>query len=125
MRLILVPALFLGLPAAAAAQFVAGPAPVPQPMPGIADRGTLPSTPSLGHQLGEARERIKAGRARGELTKQEARALRRDAAMIETLADRYGADGLSESERRELDMRAEVLRTLTAAQRLHGGASPP
>ena len=125
MRLIFASALFLALPAAAAAPFVAGPVPVPQPMPGITDRGTLPTLPSPGHQLGEARERIKAGRARGELTKREARALGRDAVMIERLADRYGADGLSSSERRELDMRTEVLRTLTAAQRLHGGTSRP
>ncbi|ALC11664.1 hypothetical protein LH20_06830 [Sphingopyxis sp. 113P3] len=125
MRLILVSALFLALPAAAAAQFVAGPGPLPQPMPGITDQGTLPTLPPIDHEIGEARHRIKAGRARGELTKREARALRRDAAMIERLADRYGADGLSDSERRELDMRSEVLRTLAAAQRLHGGDGRP
>ncbi|PAL24548.1 hypothetical protein [Sphingopyxis sp. GW247-27LB] len=125
MRPILFPALFLALPSVAQAQFVAGPGPAPEPMPGIVDRGTLPTMPSLGHQLGEARDRIEGGRKRGELTKREARGLRRDAGMIETLADRYGADGLSDSERRELDMRTEVLRTLTAAQRLQGAARRP
>lgn len=125
MRLVLACTLLLALPSAAGAQFVAGPAPAPMPMPGISDRGTLTPLPSLGDQLGEARARIKAGRSRGELTKREARALRRDAAMIETLADRYGADGLSDSERRELDMRTGVLRTLVAAQRLVGGAGRP
>jgi hypothetical protein len=125
MRPILFPALFLALPSVAQAQFVAGPGSAPEPMPGIVDRGTLPTMPSLGHQLGEARDRIEGGRKRGELTKREARGLRRDAGMIETLADRYGADGLSDSERRELDMRTEVLRTLTAAQRLQGAARRP
>ena len=123
MRLILIPLLLLALPPVAQAQFVASPAPAP--MPGIVDRGTLPTMPSLNHEIGKARDRIEAGRKRGELTKREARGLRRDAGMIETLADRYGADGLSDSERRELDMRTEVLRTLTAAQRLQGGIQRP
>jgi hypothetical protein len=38
--------------------------------------------------------------------------------MIGTLSERYAADGLSDSEQRELEMRIEVQRAMTARQRL-------
>lgn len=72
----------------------------------------------MAHDLREARKRISNGRDTGQLSKREARALRREAGQISALAERYARDGLSDSERRELDMRTQVLRDLTAAQRL-------
>ncbi|MBJ7439704.1 MAG: hypothetical protein JHD35_11855 [Sphingopyxis sp.] len=91
-------------------------------MPGISDTGTMSGQSTVGHDLRETRTRIRDGRNEGQLSRREARALRREAGQISTLADRYARDGLSDSERRELEMRAQVLRDLTAAQRLRAKA---
>jgi len=63
-------------------------------------------------------------RDNGELTKREARQLRREAAMIARLADRYGRDGLSASESRELDMHAQTLRSQAAIRGTHSSSKP-
>jgi len=125
MRPILMPILLLGLPSLAHAQFIAGPAPRSDPTPGIADRGTLTPPPSIDHEIGKLRDRIRDGRRSGELTKREARGLKREAGMIGTLSDRYAVDGLSDSERRELETRVEVERAMAARQRLLGKARQP
>lgn len=52
---------------------------------------------------------IRAGRKSGQLTRAEAHRLRRQAALIDAMADRYTADGISAGEAGELDMRADVL----------------
>jgi len=52
---------------------------------------------------------IHAGRKSGQLTRAEARRLRRAGAMIDAMADRYAADGVSAGEARELDTRADLL----------------
>lgn len=117
MRLLILLAALLA-PTLALAQFLPR-APSPgDRMPGITDMGRQHGQSTVGHDLRETRERISNGRDSGQLSKREARALRREAAQISTLADRYARDGLSDSERRELEMRAQVLRDLTAAQRL-------
>ena len=69
---------------------------------------------TFGRDLREARREIDRRRENGELTRREARQLRREVAMISTLAQRYGRDGLSDSERRELDMHAQTVRTRSA-----------
>lgn len=117
MRLSVVLAVLL-VPTAAGAQFVPRTPPPSDRMPGISDMGTAAQRSTVDHDLRETRARIRDGRDAGQLSKREARALRREAGQISTLADRYGRDGLSDSERRELEMRAQVLRDLTAAQRL-------
>lgn len=117
MRLSIVLAILLG-PAAAQAQFVPRTPPPGERMPGIVDRGASTGTSTMAHDLRETRKRISNGRDTGQLSKREARALRREAGQISALAERYARDGLSDSERRELDMRAQVLRDLTAAKRL-------
>jgi hypothetical protein len=57
------------------------------------------------------RSRIERARDEGQLSKREARQLRREARLIGRLADRYAAGGLSPAERRELGTRTQVLRT--------------
>lgn len=53
---------------------------------------------------------IRDARNAGQLTRREARQLRREAGVIDSLTQRYARDGLSAAERRELDLRAGVLR---------------
>lgn len=125
MRLFTLPLILAALPATAHAQFIAGPAPGGVPMPGISDRGTMTTAPSVDRDIDTLRDRIRAGRNSGELSKREARGLKREAGMIGTLADRYAADGLSDSERRELDTRIQVQRAAAAAQRLRGRSRTP
>jgi hypothetical protein len=66
--------------------------------------------PSLGRELADLRERIGRAREAGLVTGREARHLRREVRMIGRLGERYGRDGMSAQERRELQTRAEVLR---------------
>lgn len=119
MRPLLIAALLLPLPGAAQARFMPqAPPPNVERMPGIADRGTLPGEPMpIGHDLDNARKLISAGRRNGDLTRTEAKALRREARQIGALADRYAGDGLSDPERREIDMRVHLLRAQVIAQR--------
>lgn len=121
MRLVLVTALLLA-PLGAQAQFMPRTPPSGDRMPGISDMGTQPSNPALSHDLRETRQRISRGRADGELSKREARSLRREARQISTLGERYGRDGLSDSEARELETRVQILKSQAAAQRLQGRA---
>ena len=117
MRWMIVAAMLLA-PAAAQAQFMPRTPPASDRIPGISDMGTGPGGSTLGHDLRETRERIARGRDDGALSKSEARALRREARQIASLAELYSRDGLSDSEKRELDMRTQALKDLTAAQRI-------
>ena len=121
MRFIVVVALFL-VPAGAQAQFMPRAPTGSERMPGITDMGTRPASSTPGHDLRETRERIGRGRDDGTLSKREARGLRREAGQISSLAERYARGGLSDSELRELEMRTQVLKDLTAAQRLQGSS---
>ncbi|AHE52559.1 hypothetical protein [Sphingomonas sanxanigenens] len=95
----------------AAAQRSTGPAPAP----------ALPGPSGIGPSLGRASDAIRDGRRSGELSRGEAKRARRERGQIDTLADRYSADGyLSASERREIETRAEVLRATVNAERLRG-----
>lgn len=96
-------------------------------VPGIAEpRGgaALPSPISVHvdadeqayqHDLREARREVKRQRRAGQLTRAEARQLRREIALVGEIAERYDRDGLSDSERQELVVRASELRSRTAA----------
>lgn len=52
---------------------------------------------------------IREGRETGRLSKQDAKGLRRERQQIESLAQRYGEDGMSPREAEELYMRERVL----------------
>ena len=99
----------------------------------ITDRGWTPgrSAPSISgpstignlaawRDLADVREQIDRGRDSGTLSRREARGLRREARLIGAVADRYGRDGFSDSEMRELELRTRALRDRTNIQRLRG-----
>lgn len=94
----------------AAAQIVGRPdfGTVARPSPFLPD-SSIPAPP-IRRDIGDVRERIDRAYDAGRLTRREARALEREARLIARLARRYGRDGLSRSERSELDTRTAVLR---------------
>jgi hypothetical protein len=94
----------------AAAQIV-GPRPPSDyraPNPFIGD-SSLPG-PGTGRDVGDIRNRIDRARESGSISKREARQLDREARLIRRLERRYASDGLSASEKRELETRALYLR---------------
>lgn len=109
------------LQAPAQAQFVGRPDSgfEPTPDPFLGD-GRVPG-PAAGRELRDTRRRIDRARESGALTRREARALKREARRIEAAAVRYGRDGLSDSERRELEVRTRVLREQAARASKSGG----
>ena len=139
MRSIVAAMVLVALPSAAHAQFQPQPMPPAAGLPGIVERGPpgsfrLPGMVEIradtgdravAHDLREARETIERRRENGELTRREARRLRREARVVERLAYRYGRDGLSNPERRELTLRAQTLRSQSAAPRLQRTSGRP
>ena len=130
MRSIAAALLLLALPSAGQA-ITPQAAPDTARLPGIVERnpGTtrLPSMVDLrvasydravAHDLREARESIERRRENGELSRREARRLRREVRLVARMAYRYSRDGLSEPERRELELRANELRSRSEAPRL-------
>ncbi|MEA3054339.1 MAG: hypothetical protein QOG72_3242 [Sphingomonadales bacterium] len=105
----LLPLLFL-LAAPAAAQIAGkhdyGPVPVASPF--LPD-SRLPA-PALGKELRDIDKRIDRARDNGALSGREARQLEREARAIGRLAEVYGRDGYSASERAELETRTLYLR---------------
>ena len=82
--------------------------PVGTPNPFIGD-SSLPG-PGIGRELHHIRQRIERARESGAISRREARQLNREARLIGSLAVRYGAHGLTQSERAELQARANFLR---------------
>jgi hypothetical protein len=80
--------------------------------------------PGLGRELRDIRGDIENARESGQLSRAEARQLRRDARRLGFAGRRYGRDGLSASERSELQARALALRAAVNAARLTA-ARPP
>jgi hypothetical protein len=111
MRLIAATVVLIALPFSAQAQFIEQGPPPPAPDPGISSTHADPADHTYGTDLHDTREAIERRRESGELSKAEARRMRRETAYVDGLAERYARDGLSEDERRELDMRASVLRS--------------
>jgi hypothetical protein len=127
MRLIATSLLLLALPSAAQA-IHEQPGPEFRRMPGIVERNpgttrlpgaieirTIPGDPFVAHDLRETRETIDRRYENGELTRREARRLRREVRLVDRLQYRYGYDGLRADERAELAMRAQELRSRAAA----------
>lgn len=73
------------------------------------DDSRLPR-PRIRSDLRNVHDRIDAARDSGRISPREARAYRREARAIASLARRYGEDGLSPSEASELEFRAQALR---------------
>jgi len=117
MRSFAVALLALALSSTAHAQFA------PQPLPPTGYR-TPPidgrvnaGMGAIGRELDRARRDIERRRDSGELSRSDAKRLRREVSRIDAMADRYRSDGLSEFERRELELRASELRNRTATGR--------
>ena len=104
----LVLALAVAAPASARTVGSQVPTPSPRANPFIGD-SRLPA-PAIGRELRDIRSRIDHARQSGDLSAREARQLRREARLIGRLANRYGRDSLSLSERSELQVRTQVLR---------------
>ena len=79
--------------------------------------------PPVYKDVADIRDRIEAGRRSGEISRRDARRLDRQARGIGSLARVYRTHGLSESEARELQARANYLRDAVNLQRLRGGPS--
>lgn len=78
-----------------------------------------PAHRGVGGELRQLRATIRAARDAGQLSRSEARALRRQAWRIDSVQARYGRDGLSEFEQAALQSQVEVLRA--QANRRRGG----
>jgi hypothetical protein len=76
--------------------------------------------PGLGKELRDINKRIDRARESGRLSGREARRLEREARAIGRLERRYGRDGLSPSERAELEARAAYLRDSVGKPRRGG-----
>ena len=96
-----------GLPAPG--QIYGPPAPAPK-----ASRAVLPG---VSPEVRTIYRDIRDGRQDGQLSRKQAKELRREAGVIGDLERRYASDGLSESEQAELRNRTEVLRAITNAKR--------
>ena len=79
--------------------------------------GRLPR-PSPGAEVRDIRGRVGDARDAGAISRREARQLDRQARAIGGLARRYGRDGLSFSEAREIEARSLALRAELAAVQL-------
>ena len=91
---------------------------VPAASPFLGD-SRLPA-PALGKDLREIDRRIDRARESGTLSGREARRLEREARAIGRLARVYGRDGLSPSERAELERRSNYLRDSVGKPRRGG-----
>lgn len=80
----------------------------------VADRDGTSALVYL-RNLDDARRSISDRRRNGDLSKSEARALKKQQGVLQALGDRYAADGLSESEERELAMLSLALLDLSRA----------
>ena len=77
-------------------------------------------SPSIYRQVEKIENGVRDGRRSEQLTRGEARGLRREGRRIQAMARRYGADGLSDSEVHALEIRTEMLRSLVNAKRGQG-----
>jgi hypothetical protein len=77
--------------------------------------------PGLRRDVEDISQRVERARENGTISRHEARQLRREARLIAIQAHRYGRDGLSSSERAELESRAHSLRDAINRPRPRGG----
>ena len=69
--------------------------------------------------LHDVRQAIHDGRRDGELSRDDARHLRREQRILSAIAERYASDGLSAGEAADLDFRAHALLDQVQASRRH------
>lgn len=100
---------------AAASMFPTGAPQVYGPPPPPA-RTTPATAPSVTREVERIRSDIKEARASGDLTRRQARELRRETGEIDMLEQRYAQDGLTDAERAELRNRTEVVRAISNAK---------
>jgi uncharacterized membrane protein len=113
-RYAILAAMIAALPAAAPAQFVSAGPP--------ADIIAMPNQqPSLAADRRDIRRSIREAQRSGDISRAEARSFRREDAAIGSLGERFGQDGLSPSEERELQVRTLALRGMVEARRVRGG----
>lgn len=107
MRLSLV-AVFFGVCASA------GHANIAQPMPSLTHVGpqNTASAPGVEGDLSSIRRDIRHGQSDGRISRSEARNFRRQTRQISALQSRFGDNGLSAPEQRELEFRADALRSI-------------
>jgi hypothetical protein len=67
--------------------------------------------------LHDVRQAIRDGRRDGELSREDARQLRREQRILSAIAERYAADGLNAGEAADLDFRAHALLDQVQASR--------
>ena len=79
--------------------------------------------PGVRRDVGDIRKRIERARESGSISKREAKQLKREARLIGALSHRYGRDGMSSSERAELEARAHYLRDAVNRPRTGDGRS--
>ncbi|MDV3457199.1 hypothetical protein RZN05_09415 [Sphingomonas sp. HF-S4] len=75
---------------------------------------------AIGRELGGLRDDIHDAREAGQLSRREARALRREGLRIEAVSSRYARGGYSDAETAMLRGRTEALRSAIAAKRTQG-----
>ncbi|WBY08230.1 hypothetical protein PIB19_01350 [Sphingomonas sp. 7/4-4] len=75
---------------------------------------------SVSREVRGVREDIEAGRKAGQLSRSEARVLRREAYRIESMRARFSSGGYTEAEVALLRGRTEALRSATVAKRTQG-----
>ena len=111
-------ALILSAPAGAQIAGKRDYGPVPLSSPFLPD-SRLPGPP-LGKELRDIDRRIDRARDSGRLSPREARRLDRETRAVGRLARHYGRDGISPSERAELEARAAYLRDSVSRPRTGG-----
>ena len=107
----------IALLAAIAALSIPAAAQIRDPSGGVRWPAPRPSLPGVARELGQADRNIREGHESGQLSRREARPLRRESRQIAVLERRYARGGLSESERAELQSRVAALRSVTGAKR--------
>lgn len=110
----------IAIAAAALAAIMGAPpvlAQIRDPSGGVRWPQPRPSLPGVGGDLGQVDHDIRDGRIGGQLSRSEARQLRREKRKIADLEQRYQRGGLSESEQRELESRTAALRSVIGAKR--------
>ena len=93
------------------------------------DPSPFPAAPrsapaGVGRELNKTRADIRKGRDAGQLTRREARGLRREGRAVEGLSGRFAVGGLSDAEAAELRVRSELLHAEVVARRSRGLERP-
>lgn len=107
----------IALLAAVALTALPATAQIRDPSGGVRWPAPPPALPGVARDLDQAGRMIREGRDSGQLSRREAKALRREKRQIAVLEERYAHGGLSESERAELESRILALRSVTSAKR--------